>query len=250
MEKKDKESYQSKKALGQLYRRLRHMKYREYQENLWDATDGNYYDERIQAPGMEKYIASARRQKRYYDQELRDLMGRFGVDSEAEIMSGCIIKWLHKKRNERLFEVQYQARKDVVRMKARWHHEEFKRCFKNSIGTDTTKELEAKAAAFYYVTYHPKEQQRELDEGRRFDNRYDGNVLMSFPWIAQDTLCTMVKRRQTIILNGAVYQGNNYPTFNEEVITLHDPGIPSSITEKNEEDYYNSESDYDSGYEL
>ncbi|KAG2218226.1 hypothetical protein INT45_000768 [Circinella minor] len=248
MEKKDKESYRSEKALGQLYRSIGHIKYREFREKLWDITDGNYYDQRVQAPGMEKYIASARRQKRYYDRELRDLMGRFGVDSEAEIMSGCIIKWLHKKRNERLFEVQYQARKDVVRMKKRWYHEEFKRYFKDNIGPDTTKDLEAKAAAFYYVTYHPKEQRRALDEGRRFDNRYDGELLMSFPWMAQDILCGMVKQQQPSIVENAVYGENNYPTFDEEMITLYDTDVTSY--EEKENNYYDTESDYGSEYEI
>ncbi|KAI9249731.1 RNA dependent RNA polymerase-domain-containing protein [Phascolomyces articulosus] len=257
MEKKDKLFYPSRKALGKLYRSIDHIKYREYREALWGVGHGIFYDDRIQAAGMEKYIGLARRLKRYYYRELRDLMGRFGVDSEAEMMSGYIIKWLHKKRNERLFEIQYQARKDMIRMKKRWYQTEFCNKKKTTEGAASIagmtflqdkKELEAKASAFYYVTYHPHEQRRAQDQDREFDNRFDGQVLMSFPWVAQDILCAMVKRKPRPARLLGVEGGNtslNYPTFDEETIAMYDPGEPPS---DNEAESY-SESDYGSEYD-
>ncbi|KAI9488695.1 RNA dependent RNA polymerase-domain-containing protein [Zychaea mexicana] len=240
MEKKDKPSYESEKALGKLFRRIGHIKYREYRDTLWDVnTDGVYYDARIQVPGMESYIGEARRLKRYYDRELRDMMGRFGVNSEAEIMSGWIIKWMHKRRNERLFEVQQQARKDMMRMKTRWYHTEFSASKNIAMKQE---DLEAKAAAWYYVAYHPHEQRRQREEGKQFDKRYNTHdeELLSFPWVAQSILCELARKRM-----GISNTNSAYPTFAEDVIAMYDPGEPPSDQE--DDDY--SESDYGSEYE-
>jgi hypothetical protein len=103
MEKKDKETYESKKVLGKIYRMIDKKDYKQYKEYLSSDTK---YDPRLHVVGMEKYISEARDLKMNYDRDIKSLMNQFGIQSEAEMVSGYIIKWLQKDNKHRSHDIE------------------------------------------------------------------------------------------------------------------------------------------------
>lgn len=183
MEKKDKFTYESGKILGQLYRAIDKGVYRGYREQLENPTQ---FDPLLWTEGMVQHIAAARRLKRLYEREIQGLMANFGIPTEAELLSGSIIQWMQKERHQKYFEVRDEAQKAVVRLRGSWYKKEFPQNKNN-------KELEAKAAAWYYVTYHPTEQRSRKRRGHNHQRRKDIKYI-SFPWVAQDILCRIMRK--------------------------------------------------------
>ncbi|KAI7881914.1 RdRP-domain-containing protein [Lichtheimia hyalospora FSU 10163] len=195
MEKKDKPSYESKKILGQLYRSIKSGEFQHYRKQL--NTKKTEYDGRLRYPGMEKFIARARRMKRRYDEELTSLMDQFGIPTEAEFMTGCIIRTYRHDEHKSYFELRSMARREMMKLKEYWRSSEFVTLRKRSRNPPTREQVEedcAKAAAFYYVTYHRDEQEKtQLYYGAYRKNR---NLLLSFAWLAQELLFKVLKQHQ------------------------------------------------------
>ncbi|KAI8148427.1 RNA dependent RNA polymerase-domain-containing protein [Fennellomyces sp. T-0311] len=183
MEKKSKRSYESPKVLGQLYRAIDVNELNEYENGL---ESNPKYDNRMWVAGMEKYVYAARTLKEKYDEDVRDLMRQFGVPTEAELMSGSIVKWLKQDGRESFYEARNHARREVHRLREHWRHQHFPslRKKKPKHSRAQKEEDEAKAAAWYYVTYHEVEQ---LAEDRR------NKRLLSFPWVAEEILCKFAR---------------------------------------------------------
>ena len=179
MEKRDKPSYESQKVLGQLYRKIDNHELDEYKNELDNNTK---YDNRMWVAGMEKYVYAARALKSQYDDDVKNLMRQFGVSTEAELMSGSIVKWLKQESRENFFETRHQARREVYRLCEHWRHQHFPslRKKKARFSKEQKEQDTAKAAAWYYVTYHPVEQS-------------SGKRMLSFPWVAQDILCKLAR---------------------------------------------------------
>ncbi|KAI8388533.1 RNA dependent RNA polymerase-domain-containing protein [Radiomyces spectabilis] len=184
MQKKDKQMYESKKVLGRIYRSIDKADYKDYKSKLTNESD---YDVRLRAPGMERYIADARHWRYCYNRDLLALMNQYGVSTEAEIVSGYIIKWSKKGNRKSLHELQKTTMTAVTSMRNSYRHE-FQREFslKNgSVGAELQADVDAKAAAWYYVTYHPNE--------RRRDYSFEGGFF-SFPWVVYDYLCDLARK--------------------------------------------------------
>ncbi|KAI8145429.1 RNA dependent RNA polymerase-domain-containing protein [Fennellomyces sp. T-0311] len=181
MQKKDKESYESQKVLGKIYREIDKSDYKEYQSQLVDNT---VYDVRLRVDNMERYIQEARELKAEYGRDLLALMNQYGVQTEAEIVSGYIIKWLKKGNRKSMHEIQKQTMAAVTNMRKLWR-ERFDRNLEDELGA-----RHAKAAAWYYVTYHPEERFRDVSEEGKF---------LSFPWIVDDILCEIAKMNNSIV---------------------------------------------------
>lgn len=194
MEKKDKPSYESKKILGQIYHFFKPEEFQQYRSQL--RIQETEYDERLRYPGMENFFARARQLKRYYDEELISLMDHFGIPTEAEFMTGCIIRY-SKREHRSHYDLRSMARRDMMRFKERWRRKEFATLGKRSRKIPTREQVEhdcAKAAAFYYVTYHKDEQEEtQLYYGAYRKNR---NLLLSFAWLAQELLFKVLKQHQ------------------------------------------------------
>lgn len=185
MQKKDKEMYESQKVLGKIFRAIDKADYKEYKNQLTEVTA---YDPRLRVPGMERYIAEARELKKDYNRDVFALMNQYGVQTEAELMSGYVVKWLKKGNRKSNHEIQKQTMTAVATMKATWRRRfeyDFLTGDDKAIGKDKMMDLEAKAAAWYYVTYHPEEQVRDTSvEGK----------LLSFPWVVDDYLCEIARK--------------------------------------------------------
>ena len=186
--------YRSEKILGQLYRSV----------ILDDFKPQMYYilDERIIAPGFEKYLNDAKRFKRHYDRDLLSLMNQYGIASEGEFLTGYVINF-EKLTSVRKKEYDFKARKavvdaaDVLRKKYRkLFAAEFqsiseainkaeldaemadndeqrsttRSCLSENWKTNPilSTEIEAKAVAWYFITYmKPKDIENATRRGKR-----------------------------------------------------------------------------------
>ncbi|KAI9472198.1 MAG: hypothetical protein EXX96DRAFT_447063, partial [Benjaminiella poitrasii] len=137
---------------------------------------------------MEMYITEARQFRLRYNRDLLALMNQFGVQTEAEICSGFIIKWANSRgRKKSDYEHHQYTMKAVKLLKATWKKRFEEEFYDSNKAVDVTKRnlIEAKAAAWYYVTYHPDERNRDMSvEGGFF----------SFPWCIYEYLCEIAKR--------------------------------------------------------
>ncbi|CAG8473389.1 2339_t:CDS:1 [Acaulospora colombiana] len=166
MEKVDKPTYESQKILGKLYRSI--------VVDEFDPYTDISFDERLRVDGFEQYLEDARATKREYDAELRGLMNQFGVSSEYEVSSGFIVKPTVKIERKKPREVQKSVADNIAVIK-RQYKKKFEREFYgdgNVIPPEKEKSMEAKAFAWYYVSYHPNEMNDD-DPSER---------MISFPW--------------------------------------------------------------------
>nr|TKW41465.1 hypothetical protein SEVIR_1G318000v2 [Setaria viridis] len=186
MEKPDKATYGPvclKGVIGKLYREIKkhtpHVKYFTMDVARWSS------DSDLIVDGYEDYITEAIEFKQEYDFKLGYLMDHYGIKSEAEIMSGCILKMA------RNFTKSCDA--DAIRMAVRSLRKETMSWFsemamdENGVGQD---DLDAKASAWYHVTYHP-EYWGCYNEGYARDRPH----LISFPWCVYDRLVNIKQRR-------------------------------------------------------
>ncbi|CAO3621898.1 unnamed protein product [Cunninghamella echinulata] len=187
--KEDKPMYRSKKVLGKMYRRIDKTDYDEYELKLVDET---VYDTRLYVPGMERYIKKARDLRYKYNRDLFALMNQYGVKTEAEIISGFVVNWLKDGEKKRPYEYQKQTAAAVAHLKQLWLQEfenEFKDKKSNKIPQikEITQRQMEKAAAWYYVTYHPNERIRGTSGEGGF---------LSFPWVVENIIVDLARRNK------------------------------------------------------
>ncbi|KAI9259434.1 RNA dependent RNA polymerase-domain-containing protein [Phascolomyces articulosus] len=205
MQKPDKESYPSDKVLGRMFRYINSTDYEKYREVLLDEFT---YDARLWLDGMAEYIAEAREIQSRYNRDVWALMNQYGVYTEAELVSGYVMEWKKKTSTRKsMFEQTKQVVKAVKFMQENYR-KEFLKTKQNAMVTMTSNtngdgrqqqqqqqqrqqqashkdDLELKAAAWYYVTYHPKERARL---------KSDEASLFSFPWVVYDYICAIAVR--------------------------------------------------------
>lgn len=187
--KEDKPMYKSKKVLGKMYRRIDKTDYDDYEQKLIDET---VYDTRLYISGMERYIKKARDLRYKYNRELSALMNQYGVKTEAEIISGFVVNWLKDGGKKQPYEYQKQTVAAVAHLKQLWLSEFENEFIDKSLNrVPQTKEIAKrqmeKAAAWYYVTYHPNERNKDMS--------VEGGFL-SFPWVVGHTIVDLAKRNK------------------------------------------------------
>ncbi|CAB5393779.1 unnamed protein product [Rhizophagus irregularis] len=175
MEKPDKAVYQSKKVLGILYRSIKEEDYKPY-------VDLNF-DKRLYVEGYVKYLEEARMLKKSYDRDVKALMNQFGIMTEFEVTSGYIINThpIDKKKPRDVVKCVMDAMIPIKRHYRKLFDTEFYYFNGSTIITmEASIQMEQKAFAWYYITYHPSEQSDEN--------------MISFPWIVGDILCKIALR--------------------------------------------------------
>ncbi|KAI9495484.1 RNA dependent RNA polymerase-domain-containing protein [Zychaea mexicana] len=183
MQKQDKRSYQSDKVLGRIYRYIESSDYEHYREKLLEDST---YDPRVWLAGSEEYIIEARDTQTRYNRDICALMNQYGVYTEAELVSGYVMEW--KKRTstrKSMFEQTTQVVR-AVKLMQKSYRKEFLTNIDKKDEPLSKDALELKAAAWYYVTYHPKERLRFQSTETR--------ALFSFPWVAYDYICEIAVR--------------------------------------------------------
>ncbi|RUO95672.1 hypothetical protein BC936DRAFT_143463 [Jimgerdemannia flammicorona] len=195
-------THMSKRVLGTLYRRVAGV-----EENLDHPSDNNTWlnylngvplDETLLEEGYDGYLDEAEDYKRMYDRELRDLMSKFKIKTEAEAITSYILDFrpIHRRK---LFDVQdlvAASIKGLVHKYRRFFAEEiyFEQDFDPRFTLRASPEAKKKASAWYYITYregdHGSDEDNDDDNSSQYDNQQSrrNRKLLSFAWLAYDVL--------------------------------------------------------------
>ncbi|KAM7444491.1 hypothetical protein ABFA07_006888 [Porites harrisoni] len=97
MMKRDKPSYPSDKVLGKLYRRCR-----KFQDAASEKFDQKMrIDKSLLLQGYDRYIEEARESYQQYRDKMHALMSLYGIESEAEVLTGCFLKLRNRLSKEK-----------------------------------------------------------------------------------------------------------------------------------------------------
>ncbi|OWM90724.1 hypothetical protein CDL15_Pgr021029 [Punica granatum] len=184
MEKLDKPTYESKNVIGKLFREVRDIAPDSTSLRTFMKEDARRsYDPDMEVEGFEDYVDDAFYYKGNYDFKLGNIMDYYGIRTEAEILSGNIMK-LSKSFSKRRDSDSITMAVKALRKEARtWFNEK-------ATGSDSLEpeNLDAKASAWYYVTYHPS-YWGVYNEGLKRDH------YLSFPWCVYDRLLEIKKEK-------------------------------------------------------
>lgn len=91
--------------------------------------------------------------------KLAALINHHGVKTEAELLTGYVVKWEKKGKDKTVYKQHDNLLKSVRQLKNEWVDESEREFIGKHKQIDLSKgnEIYAKAAAWYYVTYHPDE---------------------------------------------------------------------------------------------
>ncbi|XP_057445084.1 probable RNA-dependent RNA polymerase 1 [Lotus japonicus] len=182
MEKPHKPSYQSKNIIGQLYREVKNVALQKSLKKRFTRKMAmQLYDHDMEVDGFDKYTTIAFEYKNMYDCKLWNLMEYYGIETEAEIISGNILK-MSKSFNERKdLEGVNHAVISLRNEARRWFNEMVMKSY--SQGDDDACAI---ASAWYHVTYHH-------GYWGCYNEGLNKNHLLSFPWCVHDTLIRIKK---------------------------------------------------------
>ncbi|KAK1577557.1 hypothetical protein Q3G72_022790 [Acer saccharum] len=182
MEKENRPTYESQSVLGKLYREVKDIApptaaIKSFTREVAILS----YDPAMEVEGFEKYIDKAFYYKTQYDNKLGNLMDHYGINTEAEIISGCIMKMARffdrKRDTDEISSVVRSLRKEA---KAWFNQTE------SDLDTPTTeKEVYAKASAWYHVTYH--------HSYWGYNQEMNRDHFLSFAWSVYDKLVDIKK---------------------------------------------------------
>nr|KJB79013.1 hypothetical protein B456_013G029000 [Gossypium raimondii] len=186
MEKPDKPSYQSHNVIGKLFREVKNLAPNECSiKFLTREKMQRFYDPDMEVEGFEDYIDDAFFHKSKYDYKLGNLMDYYGVKTEAEILSGGILKMSRSFTKKRDAEAISMAVRSLRKEARSWFNEE------RSELDEEIDDAYAKASAWYYVTYHPS-YWGQYNEGMNRDH------FLSFPWCVYDKLIQIKKEKAAV----------------------------------------------------
>ncbi|CAD6195999.1 unnamed protein product [Caenorhabditis auriculariae] len=174
-------------------------------------------DSQIQVPGFEFRLGQAREELAKYNAQLRSLMENYGIRTEGEIFSGCIIEMRNriseKDQDDMSFYNTNQMLETKVSLLFKKYREQFfeefggwqmcteksTRAYADELNVlqrtckDPSMEMQKKAVAYYRACYEEAKTTRE-------------NKKLSFAWLAYDVLYTV---RLNSILQSDVSTGIN-----------------------------------------
>ncbi|CAI9785500.1 unnamed protein product [Fraxinus pennsylvanica] len=181
MEKPDKTTYESKRVIGKLFRDVKDIApHTASIKSFTREVARKSYDHDMEVDGFEDYIDEAMYCKTEYDYKLGNLMDYYGIKTEAEILSGGIMKM------SKTFDRRRDA--DAVGAAVRSLRSEARKMFKKGSELD---DMDAKASAWYHVTYHPS-YWGVYNEGLNRDH------YISFPWCVYDKLVQIKKDKSSL----------------------------------------------------
>ncbi|OMO98990.1 RNA-dependent RNA polymerase, eukaryotic-type [Corchorus capsularis] len=183
MEKPDKPTYKSYSVIGKLFREVKDLAPTECSINSFTRERlRSVYDHDMEVDGYEDYIDDAFYHKSNYDYKLGNLMDYYGIKTEAEILGGGIMKMSRSFTKKRDAEAISMAVRSLRKEARSWFNE------KGSGLDSETEDVNAKASAWYHVTYHPS-YWGQYNEGMNRDH------FLSFPWCVYDKLIRIKKEK-------------------------------------------------------
>ncbi|KAM0042835.1 putative RNA-directed RNA polymerase [Helianthus debilis subsp. tardiflorus] len=189
MEKTDKTTYASQNVIGKLFREVKHIAPQNCPVTPFTKEVARQtYDADMEVIGFQDYIDEAFDFKTHYDNKLGSLMDYYGIKTEAELLTGSIMKM------SRSFDRRNDAEAAGLAVKSL--RKETRNWFNSGRGDRDTEDdnVYAKASAWYHVTYHPQ-------YWGRYDVGYDEDMprhFLSFPWCIHDKLIEIKKRKARI----------------------------------------------------
>lgn len=176
MEKPDKTIYESKRIIGKLFREVKDISPSSVSfQSFTEEVARRSYDFDMEVDGFTDYIDEAFDFKMDYDYKLGNLMEYYGIKTEAEILSGSIM------RMSKTFDRRKDA--EAVGAAVRSLRNEARSWFKKGSDAD---DVYAKASAWYHVTYHP-------DYWGSYNVGLKRDHYISFPWCVYDKLVQIKK---------------------------------------------------------
>lgn len=183
MEKPDKPTYESKCVLGKLFREVKEIApHNSYIKSFTREVAMRSYDHDMEVDGFENYVDDAFDYKTAYDNQLGNLMDYYGIKTEAEILSGNIMKMsksFDRRKDAEAITLQVKSLRKTART---W----FKK--KEEWSDVRTDNVYAKASAWYHVTYHP-------DYWGTYNEGLNRSHFLSFPWCVYDKLIHIKKEK-------------------------------------------------------
>ncbi|KAF5442851.1 hypothetical protein F2P56_035469 [Juglans regia] len=187
MEKPNKKSYKSKSVIGKLFQEVKDIASPTSPVASFTLDLAKqHYDPEMEVEGFEDYLSDASKYKCDYDYKLGDMMEYYGIQTEAEILSGNVLKMSkHFDRKRDLDAIKYAVKS--LRMEARnW--------FNEGSDADNTDNAKAKASAWYHVTFHHTYWGRHNEGTQGMDRAH----FLSFPWCIYDKLLQIKKDNKSI----------------------------------------------------
>jgi RNA-dependent RNA polymerase len=182
MEKHDKPTYESQSVIGKLFRQVKDIVSCTSPINPFTREVAKqYYDPNMEVDGFEEYISDAFYYKSEYDSKLGNLMEYYGIETEAKILNGNILKMSKKFNKTRDMEAMNYAVKSIRKEARTWFN-------KGLIDSDSDSDVvNAKASAWYHVTYH-------YSYWSSYNKGMDRPHFLSFPWCIGDKLLQMKRK--------------------------------------------------------
>lgn len=186
MEKPDKPTYQSCNVIGELFREVKDVEPHDGSIRSFSREVARQsYDRDMEVDGFEDYIEDAFYYKSNYDSILGNLLDYYGIKTEAEILSGSVMKMSKSFTKRRDIDPINMAVRSLRKEARTWFNEK-------ATGLDSgADDVYAKASAWYHVTYHPK-YFGCYNEGLNRDH------FISFPWCVYDKLVHIKKEKASV----------------------------------------------------
>ncbi|KNA07850.1 hypothetical protein SOVF_168010 isoform A, partial [Spinacia oleracea] len=194
MDKPDKPTYESHNVIGKLFREVKERSPSSASiRSFTREIAGCSYDPDMEYDGFEDHLDDAEYYKSQYDYKLGNLMDYYGITTEAEILSGNIMR----------MSKSFDRRKDAeaITMAVRSLRKEARAWFNTD--PDSGGDMYAKASAWYFVTYHPS-YFGKYNEGLKRDH------FLSFPWCVYDRLITIKKTKRRSSTNVSALERLEY----------------------------------------
>ena len=189
MLKSDKASYPSDKLLGNLYRRCRKFKDTASEKHSQKMR----VDSSFLLYGHAEYIDNAREVYQQYRTEMEALMRLYGIETEAEVFTGCFLKLRNRLRKEKT-EIAEIVGERLFAMRSGFRREffsEFEYDGQSLVdSTEISNEMLLKASAWYQVAYthaHDHEDDSDPVHGKR---------LLGLPWFINDIMLAIKERKE------------------------------------------------------
>ncbi|KAK9931742.1 hypothetical protein M0R45_019007 [Rubus argutus] len=181
MEKPDKPTYLSSNVIGKLFREVKDIAPHDCSiRSFTYQVATKSYDPDMEVDGFEDYIKDAFYYKDNYDYKLGNLLDYYGIKTEAEILSGSIMRMSNFFTKRRDTDAMNRAVRSLRKEARAWFNEQ-----ETSLDSGVD-DVYAKASAWYYVTYHPT-YFGLYNEGMKRDH------FISFPWCVYDKLIHIKK---------------------------------------------------------
>ena len=175
MLKRDKPGYRSEHVLGKLYDQCHSIMLNRGQDDD-DLETG--IDDQFLIPGHEDYLDAAQTIHDYYRRNVLRLMGEYGIATEAEVVTGRIIKLKRQRRGT--LQREHVEIAEIVNSRLKAIRAKVKEMFCQAVdqSNENNVELIRLASAVYFVTY---------------TDRTGDKTCQSLPWVFADHLLSARK---------------------------------------------------------